>query len=783
MFDSVFSVITMIAVIAVFVFYFFIKKKEEKDWVYGIYFLTVLITGTVLCSLGLYYKEDNDTVFSPLFVIAKSLSSVLKSFGSDFNASAMAKLAAANPIYAVAVFINFLAAIILTFLIVIKLFGKNAINRIRIFFNSIRSKYIVIGASGQAELFLRSFDYKKRKRTTVILEARQKDKKKDLMFRGFVVVVIKDGEEEQPKRKNAEKKDITKETYEAMTLAGFQRKKHKTKIISMSENDELNLLVAKIVTDYIANIVKPAKNDDGRIELSSEQESKLETLKLSAHIMYETFDRTEHFSFIEYALGRVQFFNPYEVRARKFMLENPVTSLIPASWINTGKARLYNATDDGHRAYKMGNVFVGYGYTNQHILKKSICNYQLLDTDYNALIIDKDAKKLEKQFQNLAPGLFNEKDGNGKIIKCGAELKPNPDGKVYYPNPNENYNINFTDLNILSSDFYNRIIQEISGANGNDGLDFVSIVISLGSDKLSIETAFELRQKLYERKLLKGKAGEIEYERVRIFVRIIKESVLTDYKLLNDKNDIDSEIIVFGASDEILNEDYIINEKLDDIAKRIANDYWKNAGCDKQKTNIVTKWDTLTEFKRDSNRYAAMSIRTKLNLLGFEMREGAGETDKETIKAYEAAYGIAVSGKQRAEKESGKFVDFAERDDRGNIIDNARNNLARLEHQRWNTMHLASGWTKLTIEEVTARARQDEKAKQHACITTFEGLSDLRKRQADSMAVEVKANGEELTVDTALSEADTVCYDFDVMDRLFDNLRDSEYYIDKHRGI
>jgi hypothetical protein len=592
--------------------------------------------------------------------------------------------------------------------------------------------------------------------------------------------VIKD-KEEQPKRKNAVKKDIAKETYEALALAGFQHKKSETKVISMSEDDELNLLVAKIVTDYIAGIVRPAKNKDGRITLSPEQENKLKTLNLSAHIMYETLDRTEHFSFIEYAFGRVQFFNPYEVRARKFMLENPITSLIPASWINTEKARLYNAAD-GHREYKIGNVFVGYGYTNQPILKKSICNYQLLGTDYNALIIDKDAKRLEKQFQNSAPGLFNEKDANGKIIKYGCELKPNPDGSVYYPNPEENYNINFTDLNVLSSDFYNRVEKEIGGADGSGGLDFASIVISLGNDKLSIETALELRQKLYERKLLKGNAGGAEYERVRIFVKIIKESVLTDYKLLNDKNDIDSEIIVFGASDEILNEDYIIHEKLDAIAKRKANDYWKNAGSDSQKTNIVTKWDTLTEFKRDSNRYAAMSIRTKLNLLGFEMKDGSGGTDKETVKEYEAAYGIAVSLKQRAEKESGKFVDFAERDDSGNIIDNARNNLARLEHQRWNTMHLASGWTKLTIEEVTAKARQDEKAKQHACITTFEGLSDLRKRQADGMAAEAKAAGETLTVDTALSKADTVCYDFDMMDRLFDNLKDSQYYIDKHRG-
>jgi hypothetical protein len=547
---------TIIAVIAVFGFYFFIKKEDDKDRVYGIYFLVTLITGTVLYSLGLIYKEDTDTTFSPLFIVAKSISSALKSFGGDFNASIMARLADANPIYAVAAFIHYIAAIILTFLIVIKLFGKNIINRLLFCIYSIRSKYIVIGSGKQAELFLKSFDYRERRRTMVILEARQKDKKKDLALRGFAVIVIKDDEQEHSKRKSIGQETIVKETCEALRLAGFHHKKSETKIISMSENDELNLLVAKIVTDYIESIVNPAKNEKGRInKLSPDQENKLKTLKLSAHIMYEMLDRTEHFAFAEYALGRVRFFNPYEVRARKFMLEYPVTSLIPASWINTERARLYNATDNGRRTYKIGNIFIGYGCTNKHILKKSICNYQLLRTDYNALVIDKDAKKLENQFRNSAPGLFNETDGNGKITKYGTELQPNPDGSVYYPNPEEKYNINFMDLNVLSSDFYNRIVQEIGGTNSNGGLDFVSVVISLGDDKLGIETALELRQKLYERKLLKGNTGGVEYDRVRIFVKIIKESVLTDYKLLNDKNDIDSEITVFGASDEVLNND------------------------------------------------------------------------------------------------------------------------------------------------------------------------------------------------------------------------------------
>jgi len=776
---SIFGVIAIVTIILAVSVYFLTKKKDGKDWVHAIVFIIVLVVGTALYAFGLLYKKDPNDIRLPLFTIANAFTLALKSFGGDFSGSSISKLARDNTIYAVATIVHFIAAIILLFSIAIRLFGESAVNRIYVFINKyICSKYIVIGTSKQMEMFLQNVSYEKRKRVTVILDTTVKEKKSDLIYNGFAVVVIKDIEDKQPKCQKDGENNVAKRIYDALKLAGFHRNKHNTKIIAMSENDEINLLVAKIVTDHIAGIVKPTKDGNGRVrKLSLEQEKKLEKLKLSMCAMYETLDRTEHFVFSDYALGKVRFFNPHDIRARKFVFENPITSLIPKTWINTEKARLYNISDEGHdKPYRIMNFFIGYGHSNQQILKKSICNYQLLGMDYNALIIDKNAKSQGKQFQNTAPGLFNIKKWNGKTI-LGSELKPNTDGSVYYPNPSETYNIVFEDLNILSADFYNKIIKEISGYDGNDGYDFAMVVIALGTDKLNIETALELRQKLYERKLLKGTVSKMEYDRVRIFVKI-RTDILTYYNVLNDKNDIDNEIVVFGALDEILNESYIINEKMDFIAKRIANNYWKTAGMDMQRTNVVTKWDSLTEFKRESNRCAAMSIRTKLNLLGFELKECAHKMDNEIVrKAYEAAYGIAVSKRQRVEKATGKFIDFAERDAIGNIIDNARNNLARLEHQRWNTLHLVNGWTKYEIAEVTATIRQDEKSKQHACITTFEGLSNLRQRQTDYALTEAEKSGETVSHDKILSDADTLCYDFDVMDMLFEILDKSNYCV------
>jgi len=181
--------------------------------------------------------------------------------------------------------------------------------------------------------------------------------------------------------------------------------------------------------------------------LSEEQEAKLAALQLSAHIMYKTLNRTEHFTFAEYALGRVRFFNLYEARAQKLIAENPITKLIPSSWIDTSKARL-------RKPYSIGSIFVGCGLTNQHLLRNTIANYQLLGTPYSVLIAGLDADNIEAQFRNAAPGLFTE------TSDC---------------------RLAFAKLNVLHAEFYQQICAEI------EGLDYASVFIALGSDKLSIE--------------------------------------------------------------------------------------------------------------------------------------------------------------------------------------------------------------------------------------------------------------------------------------------------------
>jgi hypothetical protein len=804
MFQDGHGIFSIVVIIGVFFFYFFMKKKEEKDWIYALYFIVTLLTGTALYSFGLVHNNETEIIFSPFFVIMRGLTFSLKSFLGEFSVSAVSDLAKANQIFYAAVIVHYFASVVLTFLIVIKLFGKNIINIIRVFRISWSKKYIILGCDGQAGIFLKNLPRKQKRHTIVIIQPSHKNKKNELIDEGYAVVIIKE------EKKDAE--DIYGVFNNALKISGAMRSKYDTKIISMSEDDETNLTVARIMTDYIDGEIHP-KKENGCITLTDEQEKKLSVIKLDVYIMYSFLERAEHFSFVENALGRVRFFNPHKIRARKFLWENPITKLIPSNWIDKDAARLKTHAKDGRNVYKISNIFIGFGSTDEAILKSSIVNNQLLGVDYNALILSQDAAEQEKRFKNSAIGLF-DKIENGKVIKRGAEIKPNPEGNSYLESPSERNNIIFRKADVLSIELYDLIITEIEGSPVQNGkavtppCDFATVIIALGNNKLSIETALELRQKLYEADLLFGKNGDSEYQRVKIMVKINENTIHADEMILNGiTNNNKYRIEIFGANDEVLTEEYIIDEKLDILAKNIANRYEGNI----ETAIAVNEWSTCTQLQRESNRYAAMAIRVKLNLLGFDLIEGDKPDCDYT--GFHKAYGINTAIDLRTERKrlektiklardeekNGKvipenilalkvkneIIDLAERDGEG-FANTPRNNLAMLEHQRWNAFYLANDWTKFPKEKIGAGrdGRQDTIAKQHACITTFNGLINLREMQKNAEKAEIEKKNEKQYIEAeSLLSADTIRHDFSTMDFLTAILEGSGFYIGKLEGI
>ena len=142
-------------------------------------------------------------------------------------------------------------------------------------------------------------------------------------------------------------------------------------------------------------------------------------------------------------------------------------------------------------------------------------------------------------------------------------------------------------LSVLYAEYNQQICAE------SEGLDYASVFIALGSDKLSIETALELRQKLYAAVLLQAAYGDYQYSPARIFVKVKQTSLLTDHEFLNEGWS-GCEITIFGSADEVLSERHILQEDLDFLAKRIANSYWESAANRGQESNCYSTGGSLS---------------------------------------------------------------------------------------------------------------------------------------------------------------------------------------------
>jgi arsenical pump membrane protein len=743
------------------------EKQKAADSIYmSLWWIFIFISGIFLYMFGFFQipKAETETLFNYIFyTIAISIEASIRMFTSVFNYKDVRKIADSNWIYHSAIVICYLAAIFWTTKIAEKFFLRRITNELRLLLRTnklilwLRTKfslvndyhYIIIGCEKSMKAFLVDLQKTVSKDNIIIITGLPIENKADsntyfkkIIEAGYVAI---DGKADE----------------EALENAGIDNTWCKIRVVAITESDEQNLTVAHIITDKIK--IRQKKNKH---------------INLEAYIMYSSIERTEYFVFAEEAHGKVDFFNPYELRARDFFEKHPITSFIP-HFIDTKKARLkgeFNSEkgkiykEDG-KEYLIKNIFIGFGATNYQMLKGSILTGQLLGCDYYATIYEEKPSKHQDMLKNFSKGLFSflNKDN---ILKSSKEK----------------YNIVFKNGNVLSRDFYidseNGLMQEIKKN------DFTTIYIALGKDQFSVETACEIRQFFYE--------NDIKKDKVRIFVKISEETVFSKDSVINQKEDSSIPIECFGWNTSIFTKDYIVNESLDKFAKTVTN------------KNHEKSWELLTEIQRDINRQVAIAIKTKLHLLGLDLKDKSekkveykdyyidyiGDGNDKISKIIELSKKIAShnnaieklyelkQGIEKIKEELKKFkaersnyiLDYVRFDNDNcgeKISDTPRNNLARLEHLRWNTFYLIHGWTKMPESMVGASNSElkNKLTKQHACITTFEKLIELRKLQA--------RKNPEISDKEAQEKADTIWYDYNLMDELPIRLQNSEKVICK----
>ena len=417
----------------------------------------------------------------------------------------------------------------------------------------------------------------------------------------------------------------------------------------------------------------------------------------------------------------------YELLARRFICEHPITKYIPQSFFNKNKTL--------KEEKEINVVFLGFGKVNYELFKLMATGFQfakqrngkLYSAPVHYYVYDNNAERLNNEhFTKLLHGyekLFENSDLPPAEKICDLkEMQP-------------------TDAHAAKT---REQIRKLVNENS-----YTYFIVSLSDDFGDAAFAHDLSNDLEEK------------NNYKIFVRA-KEK---ENRLLNKNNE---NIIYFGENEEVFLHENIVNDDLMQLAQNV-NDLYNDHS--QNKWSQLREWQKLPVVEQYSNVNAALSIYFKLHLLGFALKkEGGSGVSKEVFEQLCADAFMKDLGKDR------QFF-FETR---------TANVLAFIEHSRWNAYYLLSGYKPLPFKDFTWVRNKNDKdvlqhknvdALRHACLTTYEGLNKLIDYKYE--VIKQASDAKEKDVETVDKNAlDSIYrYDYMVIDGLYDALTRLQYSI------
>ena len=434
-------------------------------------------------------------------------------------------------------------------------------------------------------------------------------------------------------------------------------------------------------------------------------------------------------------------FNKYELFARKFLMDYPITKYIPRNFFEDKNCALKEDK-------KINVVFLGFGKVNLELFKMMAMEFQF--ASYN--------KKKEQFYVNQVNYYLYDNNKNNLNENAIAILESDLD--KMYKNADLEKMEKVCNIYKKADNVYSyETKEELSNLINNDSYTY--IVVSLESDLENVAYAQNL-------------VGFLEEGNYKVFARV-KEDALYNEK---NKTKQDNLITYFGKED-ILNHDNIVNEKLIEFAQRTNMIYSKNSPITKKE---ILAWQKIILVKQYANIYQSISMFFKLNLMGFDI------VKKEDLD------GFKTVSKEEFENVCPK-VDYNSLKYEDYFKDNLYNLIGFIEHSRWNAHFLLSGYKPMNFSEfapLNGEGRSSHQKhgmiKKHACLTSnYKGLDKLIKTQY--LMDEYKERYIECDIDKIAAKsynskafkecAKTYYYDFMIVNEIYDILDVLGYVIIK----
>ncbi len=455
------------------------------------------------------------------------------------------------------------------------------------------------------------------------------------------------------------------------------------RVIVHTEDEIQNFLIATKIGEYTKSLGLDNFSLDGHSGLSvyafSTEHSESSFVRLSSNTK-----------------GCIQCINPHKMIAQHFVEEHPITEGIKEEDIDP-------VTRTVQIDLSLNFVLIGFGRMSRQLLRMHSVNSQLLTVKDGVPM----PKTVAYHVFDIAKTEFDLNLNHG-MLRYATWYKQKERGPEF-PVPETVFNIGYNHIDIADTHFYTELRARLT--QGGERL-CNSIVVAFGSDLANIDLA----EKLHEKMLEWGLA-----EKTKIYVRVrcreLAERVVRG-------NYPGGEVLPFGTeADTVSSVPYIISEGMESMAKRQHLYYTRTDGkldeAQAYQAAMRTWYDRWTPVQRSSNTYACLSIRMKLQLLGFDVApvsDPRPDAAKEFCEAYfEGADPAKEALRCYSEQELSRHTV-------------RRHLMTRMEHLRWNAYMISCGYIPAEEHEyLTLSKDQLHGQRLHANIVNFEELIRYRR--------------------------------------------------------
>lgn len=738
--------------------YYFIRnfKNGPVFIVYGLAFLVFLI-GT----MEKFWNVNPDAFYNVFLAIINSLLITIDSVVFKFQLDGISNLMENDIIYRILVFLTIIMTSFSSILFITSFFSKNIYNNARVKKALSQNKLTVIVGFNDQNFKL----YDKEENIILIdcIEIDEKDSKvrkskfdavkEDLHLLDIPFVVFND----------------YNEIYDYLKKLNNKHYKDLRVIINTSDEKNNVFLINEIFKNDLED--KPILSID-------------ELNKLNYYVFGSTPYKSIYTNLLEKSRGIIHFVNLNKMIADEFEYKYPLTYFMDDAFLDYSTGTL---KDDANV-----NVFMlGFGKTSKELLVNSICNNQFIINNKNES--NNDINNTEKHkpvnyyvFEKDKNSLY-EKNLNHTLFRFENEYLKKYNENEYYDEVSIPAKITIEEnVQVESKNFYNYIEDIIE-----NGKTFNYIIVSCGDDLYNIDVANKLRQKSQEWDVN-------EKTKVYIFVKI-KDDYLASMIVNDPKNS--STIIPFAMEEEVLCLENIVNLNIENLALNRHIKYTESSFSSKTDEDILKKLNEIinayndfiipsdkakkieaiaiynwfykwNQNQRDSNFYAALNIRFKMNLLGFDLSDYNDKLYNEYSNEFNKLYGL------------NKKYDLKSMNTKG-----IRRNLAIQEHYRWNAYMVCNGFipAKKSVIDEKYPDHKDYLADKrlHANITSIKGLEEyiihITKLKDKNVFKNIDVNNRNKILELSLNE-DVFCYDFEFMDTIISLLPKLNLGIDKKKN-